>query len=45
MHGQGNFNLASGGEELVAVPSDGGAEGCSSCLSREFQSIGAWLVN
>jgi len=23
---------------------DGGAEGCRSCLGREFQSTGAWLV-
>jgi len=24
--------------ESVAVPSDGGAEGCRSCFGREFQS-------
>jgi len=29
---------ASGGIESVAVPSDGGAEGCRSYLGREFQS-------
>jgi len=28
----------------VAVPSDGGAEGCRSCLGSEFQSTGAWWV-
>jgi len=32
------------GAESVAVPSDGGAEGCRSCLGREFQSTGAWWV-
>jgi len=31
-------------EESGAVPSDGGAEGCHSCLGREFQSTGAWWV-
>jgi len=24
--------------------SDGGAEGCRSCLGKEFQSTGAWWV-
>jgi len=32
------------GEESGAVPSDGGADGCRSCLGREFQSTGAWWV-
>jgi len=35
---------ASRGEESVAVPNDGGAEGCRSCFGREFQSTGAWWV-
>jgi len=35
---------ASGVEESVAVPSNGGAEGCRSCLGREFQSTGASWV-
>jgi len=35
---------ASRGIESVAVTSDGGAEGCRSCLGREFQSTGAWWV-
>jgi len=32
------------GEESIAVTSDVGAEGCRSCLGREFQSTGAWWV-
>jgi len=28
----------------VVVPSDGGTEGCHSCLGREFRSTGAWWV-
>jgi len=35
---------ASRGVESVAMPSDGGDEGCRSCLSREFQSTGAWWI-
>jgi len=26
------------------MPCDGGAEGCRSCLVKEFQSTGAWWV-
>jgi len=32
------------GEESIAVPSDGGAEGCRSYLGREFQSTEALWV-
>jgi len=32
------------GEESIAVTSDGGAEGCRSCLGRQFRSTGAWWV-
>jgi len=35
---------ASSGEESVAVTCDGGADGCSSCLGKEFQNTGAWWV-
>jgi len=38
MRGQGKYS----GEESVAGPSDGGADGCRSCLSKEFQSTGVW---
>jgi len=30
--------------QYIAVPSGGGAEGCRSCLAREFRSAGAWWV-
>jgi len=40
MRGQGKYRR----EESGAAPSDGGAEGCRSCLGREFQSIEAWWV-
>jgi len=36
--------IAGRGVESVAVPSDGGAEDCRSCLSKDFQSTGAWWV-
>jgi len=36
MRGQDKYR----GEEQGAAPSDGGAEGCRSCLGREFQSTG-----
>jgi len=39
------WGQASRGEESVAVPSDGGAEGCRSCFVREFQSMGKRPVN
>jgi len=32
------------GEETIAMPCDGGAEGCRYCLGKEFQSTGAWWV-
>jgi len=35
---------ASRGVESVAVQSDRDAEGCRSCLGRDFQSTGAWWV-
>jgi len=40
MRGQGTRR----GVESETVPSDEGAEGCRSCLGKEFQSTGAWWV-
>jgi len=39
MRGQGKYR-----EKSIAVPSDGGAEGCRRCFGRAFQSTGAWWV-
>jgi len=38
------YKRASRGVESIAVPNDGGAEGCRSCLGWYFQSTGAWWV-